>query len=142
MYLNSVTIVGFVGGDPEQRQVKGQGGKFAIFSVATQRSWKDGQDEWISKTEWHRVSVFRPRLADYVLQNVKKGAHILVEGSLISSTYEKPNGKGKKAATTKLMSWSIRADAVRKLDRSEPDPAASSSEALEGASGESSVADR
>jgi hypothetical protein len=32
------------------------------------------------------------------------------------------NGKGKKAGTTKLTSWSIRADAVRKLDRGEPEP--------------------
>jgi single-strand DNA-binding protein len=85
MYLNLVTMVGFVGADPEQRQVKGNGTKFTVFSVATQRSWKNAQDEWTSKTEWHRVAIFRPRLAEYVLANVKKGAHILVEGSFISS---------------------------------------------------------
>jgi single-strand DNA-binding protein len=128
MYLNSVTIVGFVGADPEQRQVKGNGTKFTVFSVATQRSWKNAQDEWTSKTEWHRVAIFRPRLAEYVLANVKKGTHILVEGSLISSTYVPANGKGKKATTTKLTSWSIRADAVRKLDRGEPEPNGSTSE--------------
>ncbi|MGB9067654.1 MAG: single-stranded DNA-binding protein [Candidatus Acidiferrales bacterium] len=77
MYLNSVTIVGFVGADPEQRQAKGSGAKFTVFSVATQRSWKNAQDEWTSKTEWHRVAIFRPRLADYIIANVKKGAHTL-----------------------------------------------------------------
>ena len=122
MYLNSVTIVGFVGADPEQRLAKGNGTKFTVLSVATQRSWKNAQDEWSSKTEWHRVAIFRPRLADYVLANVKKGSHILVEGSLISSTFERANGKGKKAETLKITSWSIRADAVRKLDRGEPEP--------------------
>jgi single stranded DNA-binding protein len=122
MYLNSVTIVGFVGADPEQRQAKGNGTKFTVLSVATQRSWKNAQDEWSSKTEWHRVAIFRPRLADYVLANVKKGSHILVEGSLISSAYERANGKGKKAETLKITSWSIRADAVRRLDRGEPEP--------------------
>ncbi len=45
-----------------------------------------------------------------------------VEGELVSSTYERPNGKGKKSATTKITSWSIRADVVRKLDRGEPQP--------------------
>ncbi len=45
-----------------------------------------------------------------------------MEGSLISSTYEAPNGKSKKAKTTKVTSWSIRADVVRKLDRGEPEP--------------------
>jgi hypothetical protein len=44
-----------------------------------------------------------------------------MEGSLVSSTYE-PNGKGKKSKTTKIISWSIRADVVRRLDRSEPEP--------------------
>jgi single-strand DNA-binding protein len=122
MYLNSVTIVGFVGADPEQRQAKGNGTKFTVLSVATQRSWKSSEDEWVSKTEWHRVAIFRTRLAQYVLDNLKKGSHVLVEGSLISSIYERP-GKGKKAAT-KITSWSIRADAVRRLDRGEPEPEA------------------
>jgi single stranded DNA-binding protein len=122
-YLNSVTLVGFVGADPEQRQVRSNGSKFTVLSLATQRSWKNAQDEWTSKTEWHRVSIFRPRLAEYVAENVKKGAHILVEGSLVSSTYEPPNGKGKKTSQTKVTSWSIRADVVRRLDRGEPEPA-------------------
>jgi hypothetical protein len=61
-YLNSVTIVGFVGADPEQRQARNNGSKFTVLSVATQRSWKNAQDEWSSKTEWHRICVFRPRL--------------------------------------------------------------------------------
>lgn len=121
MYLNSVTIVGFVGADPEQKQARNNGAKFTVLSVATQRSWKNAQDEWASKTEWHRICIFRPRLAQQVLDTVKKGSHVLVEGSLISSVYERSNGKGKKAATTKQTSWSIRADAVRRLDRGEPE---------------------
>jgi single-strand DNA-binding protein len=140
MYLNSVTIVGFVGADPEQRQVKSNGAKFTLLSVATPRSWKNAEDEWASKTEWHRVPIFRPRLAEYVLANVKKGAHVLIEGSLASSTYVPANGKGKKADTTKLTSWSIRAEDVRKLDREEPEPAASPAEASEAPSGESGAA--
>ena len=122
MYLNSVTIVGFVGADPEQREARSNGSKFTILSVATQRSWKNAQDEWSSKTEWHRVCIFRPQLAEYVATKIKKGSHVLVEGSLLSSTYERANGKGKKAKTTKITSWSIRADVVRRLDRGEPEP--------------------
>jgi single-strand DNA-binding protein len=64
-YLNSITIVGFVGADPEQRQARNDGSKFAVLSVATQRSWKNAQDEWSSKVEWHRVCVFRPQLAEF-----------------------------------------------------------------------------
>src|SRR5262249_27235133 len=90
----------------------------------TQRSWKNAQDEWSSKVEWHHVCVFRPRLAEYVLLAIKKGSHVLIEGSLVSSTYEQPNGKSKKSKATKITSWSIRADVVRKLDRGEPEPEA------------------
>lgn len=95
-YLNSVSIIGFVGADPEQRQVKSSGAKFTVLSVATQRSWKNSEDEWVSKTEWHRVSIFRPRLAEHIAAAIKKGSHVLVEGSLVSSTYEIANGKSKK----------------------------------------------
>ncbi len=126
-YLNSVTLVGFVGSDPEQRQAKGNGSKFTVLSVATQRSWKNADDEWSSKTEWHRVAIFRPRLAEYILATIQKGAHVLIEGCLVSSTYERANGKGKKATTAKITSWSIRADVVRKLDRGEPEPVATAS---------------
>jgi single-strand DNA-binding protein len=133
MYDNSVTLIGFVGADPVQREVRSTGSKFAVLSVATQRSYKNRQDEWVSKVEWHRVSVFRPLLAERVLSTIRKGSHVLVEGSLVSSTYE-PNGnangngksKSKKAnaKSAKLTSWSIRADVVRRLDHGRPEPQA------------------
>jgi single-stranded DNA-binding protein len=68
------------------------------------------------------VCVFRPQLVERVATVIKKGSHVLVEGELVSSTYERPNGKSKKSATTKITSWSIRADVVRKLERGEPEP--------------------
>jgi single-stranded DNA-binding protein len=55
-------------------------------------------------------------------RTIKKGSHVLIEGQLVS--YERPNGKGKKAMTAKITSWSIRADVVGKLDRGEPEPEA------------------
>jgi Single-strand binding protein family len=54
----SVTIVGFVGADPEQRQARNNSSKFTVLSVATQRSWKNAEDEWVSKVEWHRVAIW------------------------------------------------------------------------------------
>jgi single-stranded DNA-binding protein len=65
--MNSVTIIGFVGADPEQRQARNNNGsKFTVLSVATQRSWKNTDDKWASKTEWRCVCVFRPWPAEYV----------------------------------------------------------------------------
>ena len=75
-YMNSVTLIGFVGADPEQRQSRNNGSKFTVLSVATRRSWKNAEDEWVSKVEWHRIAIFRPRLAEAVLNNIKKGTHL------------------------------------------------------------------
>jgi single-stranded DNA-binding protein len=69
--------------------------------------------------------MFRPTLAERVAASIKKGAHVLIEDSLVSSTYEQPNGK--KAKTAKITSWSIRADVVCRLDRGEPKPQAAAS---------------
>jgi len=94
MYLNSVTVVGFLGAESEQPEVKSSGAKLTVLSVATRRSSKNANDEWSSKTEWHRVCICRPRLAEYALESVKKGSHVLVEGSLISAIYDRPAEKG------------------------------------------------
>jgi single-stranded DNA-binding protein len=71
--------------------------------------------------------VFRPLLAERVAATVKKGAHVLVEGSLVSSVYLPANGKSKKNKPTKITSWTIRADAVRRLDRGDLEPQAPAS---------------
>ena len=61
MYLYHVQLIGFLGKDPEKRQVRGNGDTYTVLSVATQQSWKDPNDEWQSKTEWHRVVAFNRR---------------------------------------------------------------------------------
>jgi hypothetical protein len=70
------------------------------------------------------------RVSEAVLTNIKKGFHVLVEGSLISSTYEQANGKGKKAKAAKVaVFWSVRANSVRRLSRAETEiPAIPSAE--------------
>ena len=71
----------------------------ACYSKNWTSPGKNAEDEWVPKVEWHRVAICRPRMAEAVLNNIKKGAHVLVEGSLVSSTYEQSNGKSKKAET-------------------------------------------
>lgn len=78
-----VTIVGFVGADPEQRQARSNGSKFTVLSVATQRSWKNPEDEWVSKVEWHRAAF--NRLGESIAGTLHKGDHVLVDGQLVSS---------------------------------------------------------
>jgi single-strand DNA-binding protein len=119
MYLNHVQLIGFLGKDPEKRQVRGNGANFTVLSVATQQSWKDSNDEWQSKTEWHRVVAFN-RLGESIADTLHKGDHVLVDGLLVSSKYENDNGKSKKAKAAKVsIFWSVRANSVRRLSRAE-----------------------
>lgn len=123
MYLNSVQIIGFIGKDPERRQARANDASFTVLSVATQRSWKNADDEWASKTEWHRVVAWNS-LGERVAASLHQGDHVLVEGTLVSSNYEREYGKGKKATTVKHTVWQIRADSIRKLNRGEKEPEA------------------
>jgi single-strand DNA-binding protein len=121
MYLNHVQLIGFLGKDPEKRQVRGNGANFTVLSVATQQSWKDANEEWQSKTEWHRVVAFN-RLGESLAESLHKGDHVLVDGLLVSSKYERENGKSKKVKATKVaIFWSVRANSVRRLSRAEAD---------------------
>lgn len=90
MYLNSVQIIGFIGKDPERRQARANDATFTVLSVATQRSWKNADDEWASKTEWHRVVAWNS-LGERVAASLHQGDHILVEGKLVSFAIKIPH---------------------------------------------------
>jgi single-stranded DNA-binding protein len=83
-----------------------------------QRSWKNAEDEWVSKVDWHRLAF--NRLGESVADTLHKGDRVLFDGQLVSSRYERESGKPKKAKTAKFaISWSVRANAVRRLNRAE-----------------------
>jgi len=108
MYLNRLTLIGFIGNDPEAKATNG-GSTFAAFSVATKRSWKNSEGEWESQTEWHRCIAFG-KLADFAA-GLKKGAHVQVEGELRSREYEK-NGVAHRT-------FECRLESILKLDPTE-----------------------
>lgn len=114
MYLNNVTLTGFIGGDADTRTTKNNT-TFTVFSLATKNSWKDRESgEWISRTEWHRAVVFG-RLSAFAA-TLKKGDHVQIQGQLRTREYSKDAEK--KAVTE------IRVTSILKLDRSHRQPAA------------------
>src|SRR4051812_4596797 len=62
MYLNRVTLIGFIGSDAERKAANAT--DIAIFSLATKTSWKNDAGSWESRTEWHRCVAFGT-LADF-----------------------------------------------------------------------------
>ena len=117
---NSIQIIGNLGRDPEQRETRATGAPFAVLSVATRRSWKNAQGEWESRTDWHRVVCFN-RLNE-AAAGLRRGDQVVITGSVVSSKYEREVSKGKKPTTLKLTSWQIRANTLRKLNRTAKAP--------------------
>jgi single-strand DNA-binding protein len=61
--VNKVILVGHLGGDPEIKALP-SGSTMAKLSVATSETWTDktsGQRQ--ERTEWHKVVVMDPKLA-------------------------------------------------------------------------------
>ena len=77
---NTVTLVGFVGNNPEVRTTQG-GSAITSISIATSRSYKDGEGNRQSETEWHRVTCFNG-IGKSVAEHVTKGAMVMVTGRI------------------------------------------------------------
>ena len=80
--INKVILVGNLGADPKVNTTQ-SGAKVVNLSVATTDSWKDKvSGERKERTEWHRVVVFNPQLADVAEKYLHKGSKVFVEGQL------------------------------------------------------------
>jgi single-strand DNA-binding protein len=115
MYRNSVSLIGFAGKDAEPRTTNNQT-PYTVLSLATQSSYKDKKTgEYINRTEWHRV-IGWGKLGEFALK-IQKGAHLAVEGKLVSREFP-----DKKHNDVKHRIWEIRATSILKLDRAEKAP--------------------
>src|SRR4029077_5611971 len=108
MYQNKVTLIGFLGSNPEVRSNNNR--SFTTLSLATKSSYKKN-GEYISHTEWHRCVVFG-KLSEFA-KTLTKGAHIHVEGALRRQEYDN------KKRDSKQRVWEIRVSSILKLDRAE-----------------------
>jgi single-strand DNA-binding protein len=96
--VNSVTIVGRVGQDPEVRFLP-NGDAICNLSVATSKQWIDkASGEKKEKTEWHRVVLFG-KTAELAGKWTKKGTVVYVRGELETREWEKD---GIKRYTTEI----------------------------------------
>ena len=113
MYLNRITLIGFIGSDAERKAANAT--NIAIFSLATKTSWKNDAGTWESRTEWHRCVAFG-KLADFA-GTLAKGAHVAIEGEIRSHEYQREVAVGTQRTSIPQRVWEIRVDSVLKLDR-------------------------
>ena len=90
MTLNSVTLIGRLGQDPELRSTQ-SGTSVANFSIATNRTWNDDQGNKKEDTEWHRIVVFGG-MADVCDEYLEKGRQVCIQGRISTNEWEDQDG--------------------------------------------------
>lgn len=88
--LNKVQLIGNTTADPEVKQTT-QGTKVALFSVATNRKWKDAA--WVVQddVEYHNVVAWR-WLAELAEQYIQKWKKVYIEWYLKTRSWDDTNG--------------------------------------------------
>jgi single-strand DNA-binding protein len=108
--FNRITIVGYLGRDPEMRYLP-SGDPVTSFTVATTEPGRaqEGQQQQPERTTWFRVSAFG-RLAETCSQFLHKGSYVYLEGTLSQREYTDRDG-------VQRTSLDVRAREMRMLDR-------------------------
>jgi single-strand DNA-binding protein len=83
-------------------RMTGNGQKVVNFSLATSERWKDRQTgEQKEQTEWHRVVIFNPNLAEVAERMLQKGTKLYIEGQLKTRKWQ--NQQGQDVYTTEVV---------------------------------------
>jgi len=88
---NKAIILGRLGKDPVVRYMP-DGTATASFSVATSERFKDKNDEWQERAEWHNV-VFYGRSAEVAGEYLRKGRQVYIEGKLRTRKWTDKDGQ-------------------------------------------------
>ncbi|MBC5837463.1 single-stranded DNA-binding protein [Flavobacterium muglaense] len=88
---NKVQLIGHLGNDPEIKNLEG-GKKLALFTLATNESYKNDKGEKVEETQWHRVKAWG-KTAEIIEKYVTKGKEIAIEGKLTHRSYDDKNGE-------------------------------------------------
>jgi single-strand DNA-binding protein len=89
--MNRVTLVGYLGKDPESRTTP-QGRMVTKFSLATTERWKGKNGDQNDRTDWHHI-VMWGRSAEVASEYLKKGDCCLVEGKIRYHFWDDEGGK-------------------------------------------------
>ena len=88
---NKVTLVGRPGMAPEVKDLD-NGNKLARVKLATSESYKNKQGERVENTQWHNIVAWGST-AGLFEKYVKKGQEIMVEGKLVTRSYDGKDGE-------------------------------------------------
>jgi single-strand DNA-binding protein len=81
---NYVSLIGFVGQQPELRQTKQSKKDVTSFGLALNESWTDKRGKKMEETTWVKVRAWN-RLAEIAAEYLDKGSLIEVEGKIVKA---------------------------------------------------------
>ncbi len=100
--LNKIMLIGNLGNDAENRFTTNNL-SVTTFSLATTRSYKGKDGNWVNETTWHNIVSYN--LPDFYKEQLKKGKKFYVEGRLAKRDYT--DKEGVKRYITEVVSESI-----------------------------------
>lgn len=102
---NQVQLIGHVGGTPEIKELE-NGSVFVKFSIATNESYKNSQDLWVNKTEWHKITAWG-NTAKRIFQLVDKGTELALQGKLATRSWVDLEGVKRYATEISLKEFTL-----------------------------------
>ncbi len=106
--INKVEIQGFLGQDAEEKTFE-SGRTLISMNIATNESYKNKNDEWVTNTTWHSVAYWKNK-KDEKLDFLKKGELISILGKLNTRKYTDKNGQER--FVTEVVAYKIEQVAV------------------------------
>lgn len=86
--MNKVMLMGYIGVTPEERS-----GVVSLRLATNERGYtKADGTEVPERTEWHNITIFEKKIAEFVRKHVKIGSLIQVEGKIHYSSYTDKEG--------------------------------------------------
>jgi single-strand DNA-binding protein len=110
--VNNVEIQGYLGADPEFRQLQ-NGGIVANLSLSTSSSYKDDQGNWHDRTEWHRVSAFGNNAKRLQNAEAGKGELVRVKGNLTTRKWQDQDGNDRYTTEVKVGGYGSELTVIR-----------------------------
>lgn len=90
---NKVQLIGNLGQNPEIKTTE-SGRKLARFSIATHETYRNAKGETVKETQWHNMVAWG-KVAEISEKYLTKGSEVVIEGKLVSRTYNDKEGNKK-----------------------------------------------
>jgi len=97
---NTVQLVGNLGRDIEMKTLE-SGSKLAQTSIATNRTYTNEKGEKVQEVQWHNIVAWN-KTAELMDRLLKKGSHVIIQGSLKNDSYKNKDGEVRYATQVRI----------------------------------------